>query len=84
MEMRIAQRHAIECRRDCEVLKKLAERKRKYVALFDLTTQCISGFIIIMTQNSWLLSSISSSSWETVFNLSEPSRLNMYINFNWY
>ena len=29
MELRIAQRHAIECRRDCEVLKKLAERKRK-------------------------------------------------------
>ena len=81
MEMRIAQRHAIECRRDCEVLKKLAERKRKYVDLFDLTIQCISDFIIIMTQNSWLLSSISSSS---VFNLSGPSRQNMYINFNWY
>ena len=29
MELRMTQRHAVECRRDCDVLKKLAERKRK-------------------------------------------------------
>ena len=29
MELRVTQRHAVDCRRDCDVLKKLAERKRK-------------------------------------------------------